>query len=255
MSEIIRTVREGVLELRLDRPRKKNALTFEMYGALAAAVREAQTDPAIGALLLSANGDAFCAGNDIGDFLAGVGGEFTEAPPVQFVTSLVENDKPLVAAVGGAAVGVGATMLLHCDIVLASDRAVLSMPFVNLGLVPEAASSALLPARVGPAVASEMLLLGASIDAKRAYELHLVNRIVPASELIESAHAVAVELAAKPPEALRVARSLLHRDRPAVRARADEEAKLFAERLVSAEAREAFTAFLEKRKPVFRRAS
>lgn len=254
MNEIVRTVRDGVLELRLDRPKKKNALTFAMYGALTAAVREAQDDAGIGALLISANGDSFCAGNDVGDFLAGISGDFADAPPMRFIASLIENDKPLVAAVGGAAVGVGATMLLHCDLVLASEAAALSMPFVSLGLVPEAASSALLPARVGAAVASEMLLLGVSIDARRAYELRLVNRVVPGPDLIESARAVAMELAAKPPEALRVARSLLHRDRATLRARADEEARLFAERLVSAEAREAFTAFLEKRAPVFKTA-
>ena len=253
MAEIVRTVRDGVLELLLDRPAKKNALTFAMYVALAEALREAQGDPAVGAVLLAASGDAFCAGNDIGDFLAGVPGDFTSAPPMRFVRALIENEKPLVAAVNGAAIGVGATLLLHCDLVYASERATLSVPFVSLGLVPEAASSALLPARVGNAVASEMLLLGRPIDARRALELRLVNHLVPHAELASAARAAATDLAAKPPEALRVSRELLHRDRPALLARADEEARLFAERLVAAEAREAFTAFLEKRKPNFRR--
>ncbi len=252
MTDVLRTVRDGVLELMLDRPAKKNALTFAMYGALADALREAQADSSVGAVLLGARGDAFCAGNDIADFLAGIP-DLATAPPTRFVRTLIENDKPIVAAVNGAAVGVGATMLLHCDLVLASEKATLSMPFVSLGLVPEAASSAILPQRVGHAVASEMLLLGSSIDARRALELGLVNRIVPEAELVPTALRLASELAAKPPDALRIARGLLHRDRGAVLARADEEAKLFAERLGSFEAREAFTAFLEKRKPVFRK--
>lgn len=253
MADIVRTLQNGVLELRLDRPAKKNALTFAMYTGLADALRDAQADPAVAAVLLCASGDAFCAGNDIADFLAGVPGDFGTAPPMRFVRALIENDKPIVAAVNGAAVGVGATMLLHCDLVYASEKATLSMPFVNLGLVPEAASSALLPARVGPAVASEMLLLGRTIDARRAHELGLVNAVVPHPELAATSRTAAEQLAARPPEALHAARRMLHRDRPAVLARALEEARAFAERLQSAEAREAFTAFLEKRKPVFRR--
>jgi enoyl-CoA hydratase/carnithine racemase len=253
MADIVRIVENGVLELRLDRPAKKNALTLAMYTALADALGEAQEHPGVGAVLLGASGDAFCAGNDIQDFLAGVPGDFATAPPMRFVRALIENDKPIVAAVNGPAVGVGATMLLHCDLVYASEKATLSMPFVSLGLVPEAASSALLPARVGPAVASEMLLLGRTIDAPRAADLRLVNRILPQRELLAAARAAAEELAARPPEALRAARHMLHRDRPAVLACAMEEARSFAERLQSAEAREAFTAFVEKRKPVFRR--
>jgi enoyl-CoA hydratase/carnithine racemase len=254
MSGITRTLREGVLELRLDRPAKKNALTFVMYDALAAALRDAQADAAVGSLLLTASGDAFCAGNDITDFLSGKADDLASAPPMRFVRALVANDKPLVAAVNGPAVGVGATMLLHCDLVFASERATLSMPFVSLGLVPEAASSALLPARVGVTIASELLLLGSVIDARRAHELRLVNRVVPEGDLHATALAAASDLASKPPEALRVARGLLHQDRPAVLERAEQEAVLFAQRLVSPEAREAFTAFLEKRRPVFRRA-
>src|SRR5579872_2687284 len=194
MSGIVTTLRDGVLELRLDRPSKKNALTFVMYEALAAALRDAQSDSAVRALLLTASGDAFCAGNDIADFLAGKADDLASAPPMRFVRALVANDKPLVAAVNGPAVGVGATMLLHCDLVYASEKATLSMPFVSLGLVPEAASSALLPARVGAAVASEMLLLGSVLDATRARELRLVNRVVPGAELHTVATAAATDL-------------------------------------------------------------
>jgi enoyl-CoA hydratase/carnithine racemase len=222
-----------------------------MYRELEAALRAADEDAAVRVVLLTANGDTFCAGNDIADFLAGGQLDFASAPPLQFVRALLAFDKPLVAAVNGPAVGVGATMLLSCDLVYASEQAKLSMPFVSLGLVPEAASSLLLPARVGHAVASEMLLLGRVIDARRALELRLVNQVVPSGDLDVAARQAATELAAKPPFALRATRKLLLGDRGVVRARADEEGRLFADRLTSPEAREAFMAFLERRAPKF----
>jgi enoyl-CoA hydratase/carnithine racemase len=257
MSDIERTVQGGVLELRLNRPAKKNALTLAMYRELTGALHEAEEDAGVRVVLLTAAGDAFCAGNDISDFLAAAGSlDFATAPPMQFVRALVTFDKPLVAAVGGSAVGVGATLLLHCDLVYASERARLSMPFVSLGLVPEAASSALLPARVGHAVASEILLLGAVIDARRALELRLVNEVLASNdELLATARRRASELAAKPPAAVAASRRLLRGDRAAMLVRAEEEGRIFAERLASPEAREAFMAFLERRAPDFGRVS
>jgi enoyl-CoA hydratase/carnithine racemase len=250
MTEIV-VAREGaVLELRIDRAAKKNALTFAMYRALTEALRAGQSDPAVRAVLLTGSGETFCAGNDIADFLA-PRDDFAAAPPSQFIEALVTTEKPLVAAVHGPAVGIGATMLLHCDLVYASTTARLRMPFVSLGLVPEAGSSLLLPRRVGDAVAAEMLLLGAWIDAARAKELRLVNAVLHADELVPFARARAGELAASPPAALRATRALLRGDRAGLRAQIGQEAQAFAHSLTSPEAKEAFTAFLERRAPDF----
>jgi enoyl-CoA hydratase/carnithine racemase len=251
MSEVIVSRAGGVLELRLDRPAKKNALTFAMYAALGEALAQAQAEPGVRAVLITASGETFCAGNDIGDFLK-PRDDFGAAPPARFIEMLVAFDKPLVAAVQGAAIGIGATMLLHCDLVYASPTARLRMPFVSLGLVPEAGSSLLLPRRVGDAVAAEMLLLGAWIQAERAKDLRLINDIVPGTgELAAFARQRAEQLAACPPGALRMTRALMRGDVEAVRARIQNEAAAFARCLTSPEAREAFTAFLERRPPDF----
>jgi enoyl-CoA hydratase/carnithine racemase len=251
MSEVVVSRAGGVLEARLDRPAKKNALTFAMYAALTEALQQAQADPSVRAALITASGETFCAGNDIADFLK-PRDDFGAAPPSRFIEALVGFDKPLVAAVQGPAIGIGATMLLHCDLVYATTTARLRMPFVSLGLVPEAGSSLLLPRRVGDAVAAEILLLGAWLDAQRAKELRLVNAIVPSTgELAPFARARAEELAACPPRALRMTRALLRGDPEALRARIRSEAASFAACLNSPEAKEAFTAFLERRPPDF----
>jgi enoyl-CoA hydratase/carnithine racemase len=251
MTEVLVTRSGAILELRLDRAAKKNALTFAMYQALTAALGQASADPSIRAALVTANGETFCAGNDIADFMT-PRSDFGAAPPSRFIEALVAFDKPLIAAVHGSAVGIGATMLLHCDLVYASTTARLRMPFVSLGLVPEAGSSLLLPRRVGDAVAAEILLLGAWIDAARARELRLVNAVLASSaELDAFARARANDLAASPPAALRKTRALLRGDPTALRARIAEEAHGFAESLRSPEAKEAFTAFLERRAPDF----
>ncbi len=250
-SEVFVSRAGGVLELRLDRAAKKNALTFAMYAALTEALAQAHSDPAVRAVLVTASGETFCAGNDIADFLK-PRDDFGAAPPSRFIEALAGFDKPLVAAVQGPAVGIGATMLLHCDLVYASPTARLRMPFVSLGLVPEAGSSLLLPRRVGDAVAAEMLLLGAWIDAERAKELRLVNAIVAGpGELAPFARQRAAELAACPPGALRMTRALLRGDAAAVRTRIGSEAAAFAQCLTSPEAKEAFNAFLERRAPDF----
>jgi enoyl-CoA hydratase/carnithine racemase len=251
MVEVLVFRTGGVLEARLDRAGKKNALTFGMYGALTEALQQAQGDASVRAALITANGETFCAGNDIAEFLK-PRDDFAAAPPSRFIDALVAFDKPLVAAVQGPAVGIGATMLLHCDLVYAAPTARLRMPFVSLGLVPEAGSSLLLPRRVGDAVAAEMLLLGAWIDAERARELRLVNAIVSSvSELGAYARQKAEELAACPPAALRATRALMRGDPAALRARIQSEAAAFARCLTSPEAKEAFTAFLERRPPDF----
>jgi enoyl-CoA hydratase/carnithine racemase len=251
MSEVVVSRSAGVLELRLDRPGKKNALTLAMYAALAEALQQAQADPSVRAALLTASGETFCAGNDIGDFLK-PRDDFGAAPPSRFIQQLVTFDKPLVAAIQGPAIGIGATMLLHCDLVYAAPTARLRMPFVSLGLVPEAGSSLLLPRRVGDAVAAEMLLLGAWIPAERARDLRLINEIVPSlSELAPFARRRAEELAACPPGALRMTRALLRGDAETLRARIQSEGAAFARCLTSPEAREALTAFLERRPPDF----
>jgi enoyl-CoA hydratase/carnithine racemase len=251
MAEVVVSRSGPILELQLNRAAKKNALTFAMYEALTAALGQARSDASVRVALVTGNGETFCAGNDIADFTT-PRPDFGAAPPSRFIDALVAFDKPLIAAVHGPAVGIGATMLLHCDLVYASSTARLRMPFVSLGLVPEAGSSLLLPRRVGDAVAAEILLLGAWIDAERARELRLVNAVLPSGpELLAFARARAGDLAASPPQALRTTRALLRGDPSALRARIAEEALAFAKSLTTAEAREAFAAFLERRAPDF----
>jgi enoyl-CoA hydratase/carnithine racemase len=251
MSDILVSRDGSVLQIELNRPAKKNAVTLAMYEALIGALKEADADPSVRVVLLCAAGSAFCAGNDLGDFLA-ASGLVTDSPPIRFIEALVTFPKPIVAAVGGAAVGIGATMLLHCELVYASEAARLSMPFVSLGLVPEAASSLLLPERVGHLIASEMLLLGTPVEARRAVELRLVNEVVtPASELLTFARGKARELAQRPPRAVRTTKALLRSRQAAVLSCVKEEEHHFAASLISPEAREALTAFLERRPPDF----
>jgi enoyl-CoA hydratase/carnithine racemase len=254
MSEIVVNEDGSVLEVVLNRPKKKNALTFAMYDALVDALRAAHENPRVRAVLLSATGDAFCAGNDINDFLSNVAIDPASAPPVRFIEALVKLEKLLVVAVQGAAVGIGTTMLLHADLVYASEAAYFSTPFVKLALVPEAASSLLLPRRVGQAAANDMFLRGTVVNARRAAELGLINEVVgSADELAQVSRARARELALQPPAAARLTKALLRVDPETVLARVKVEAGLFAERVASDEAREAFSAFLERRPADFTR--
>ena len=241
---------QGVIELHLDRADKKNALTVAMYVTLTAALAEASRRADIDAVLIAGKGDAFCAGNDLKDFLAGPEGGRTA---FEFIRAIARFDKPIVAAVQGLAVGVGTTMLFHCDLVYAAPDARFVMPFVNLGIVPEAGSSLLAPAVMGYAKAAQMLLLGDPMDAEAADRAGLVSAIVPADALLAHARAKAAALAAKPPQALAYTRRLMKGDPAALEARIEEEGRLFQETMQSAEAREAFTAFFEKRAPVFRK--
>ena len=238
----------GVLEIRINRPDKKNALTGAMYRVMTAALADASARADIGVVLFTATGDAFCAGNDLGDFMGGPEGG---AAAFDFIRAIAAFDKPLVAAVQGLAVGVGTTMLMHCDLVYAAPDARFIMPFVNLGLVPEAGSSLIAPAIMGHAKAAAMLLLGEPMDADGADRAGLITAVVPRASLEDHAWAKAVALMAKPPQALMATRRLMKGDPVLLNARIEEEARLFRETLASAEAQEAFAAFFEKRAPVF----
>jgi enoyl-CoA hydratase/carnithine racemase len=252
MSEFVQVRRDGaVLVVALTRPEKKNALTGAMYEALIAAFAQASEDAEIGALLIEGSGGVFSAGNDIGDFLAfalAPGAAISEAPVMRFIYALARFAKPLVAAVEGSAVGVGTTLCFHCDLVYAAPSARFHMPFVDLGLTPEAGSSLLAPQRFGRARASEYLLLGEPFDAEAARAGGLVNAVVDAASLHAHALAKAKALAAKPRQALLAARRLIRGDEAAVLARMDEEVRLFTAALKSPEARAAFMAFMNRPK-------
>ena len=253
MSEHVRvSVAEGVLHITLARPEKKNALTNEMYGTLAAALERAESDPAIRVVLLDAEGDSFTAGNDLGDFAAVAAGTMNrdEMKSQFFLTALARARKPYVAAVQGLAVGIGTTMLMHFDLVFVAEDARLSTPFVNLGLVPEAASSWLIPARIGHARAFAMFALGEGIDGRTAAAIGLVTAALPAQEIGAKALLAAKALAARPPAALQATKQLM-RNGDAIKAVMDRERDVFGERLKSAEAAEAFRAFRERRPPDF----
>jgi enoyl-CoA hydratase/carnithine racemase len=236
----------------INRPEKKNALTAEMYDALASAVESAEADPAVRVMLLHASGDSFTAGNDLFDFLQKPWSGQPMPPAVRFIYSVAHAKKPIVAAVQGLAVGVGVTILLHCDLVYAAEGAKFMMPFVDLGIVPEAASTILLPALVGHQRAAELLMLGAPVAAQRAYELGLVNAVVPPDALLATASEAAHKLAEKPWGALLACKRLMRRaNQPTVDRALREEVDEIRVRLDSPETKEALMAFVEKRKPDF----
>ncbi len=251
-DKVIYRTSDGVAEIRMNRTEKKNAILGEMYAAMADGILAAEADPAVRAIVIGGEGGAFTAGNDLGDFLNRPTSD--ETPPVRrFMLALSRAEKPVVAAVDGLAIGIGTTLLLHCDLVVASTRSRLQTPFVNLGLVPEFASSWLLPARLGPQRAAELLLLAESMDAATAKEFGLVNRVVEPAELEAAAMDFARRLAAKPPEAMRQSKRLMREDPDRVLQRMEQENAVFGRLLSSPEAREAFNAFLEKRAPDFSR--
>ena len=253
MTEEITRQRAGaVLELRFNRPDRKNAITGAMYSALADGLAEAEQDEDIHVVTLSGSDGTFTAGNDLRDFQQAAPGE-AERPVARFLEAISTFPKIIVAGVAGPAVGVGTTMLLHCDLVLASPSAIFSLPFVDLGLVPEAGSSLLLPRLVGRQRAAKHLILGDPFDAETALRYGLVTELVAEDELDARVRKVAGRIAAKPPEAVRLTKRLLGEDPAAVRQRIAEESALFGERLQSPEAAEAFAAFFEKRAPNFSR--
>jgi enoyl-CoA hydratase/carnithine racemase len=250
MSDILTTQAGGVLTIAFNRPEKKNALTSAMYATLADALEAADTDPAVRVILFTGNGGAFTSGNDLQDFLNNPP-QGDNTPVFRFLRAISTASKPMIAAVSGVAVGVGTTMLLHCDLVYAGESAKLSLPFVNLALVPEAASSLLLPAMVGHHRAAELFMLGEAFTPAAAKEYGIVNAIYPDDRLLAEATAVAVKLAAKPPTAMRLTKQLLKRTKGDVAGQMAAEGEHFRSQLTSAEAREAMTAFFEKRPPKF----
>ncbi len=248
MSELLTVASaEGVCELRFNRPEKRNAITFAMYEAFAAALKGAEADSQVRAVLISGEGAGFCAGNDLHDFLAGPNFTF-DHPVMGFLRGLATFPKPLVAAVHGQTVGIGVTLLLHCDLILAARTTQFSMPFVALGLVPEAGSSLLLPRLLGPQRAAELLLLGRPFDAASAHSYGLVNRVVEETVLRAEARAAALALARQPQTALRATRRLLRGDPAEILARMELEARTFSELLKSDEFRAAVSAFLARGK-------
>ncbi|HTW82940.1 MAG TPA: enoyl-CoA hydratase-related protein [Candidatus Sulfotelmatobacter sp.] len=237
------TDRDGVRHVVLDRPDKKNALTVAMYAALADAVESAAADD-VGAVLIGANGGTFCAGNDLRDFLERAA--FADSPAMRFLHALASTDVPLVVAVRGAAVGIDTTMLLHADLVYAAPSASLRLPFVDLGIVPEAGSTVLLPRLLGYARTGAALFLGEPIDATHAERDGLITKVVADEELDAAALAAARAVAAKPRGAVRATKRLLHHDRAQIVEAIDREGKAFGERLQSPEARAIMAAFFER---------
>ncbi|MFL5295626.1 MAG: enoyl-CoA hydratase-related protein [Phenylobacterium sp.] len=244
----------GVLTLTLNRPEKKNALTREMYAAVGDAIDAANDDPSVRCVLIQANGDMFTAGNDLSDFAAANRGEGPERGERRggsaLITALARARVPIVAAVQGRAVGVGVTMLLHCDLVFIAEDALLTTPFVNLALVPEAASSILLPARIGHARAFSMFVLGEAVDGRTAAAWGIANLALPAGEVQVRARAAAEAVAARPPSSVTITKALM-RDAQRYLDRIQEEGGHFTTQLKSPEAKEAFAAFAEKRAPDF----
>jgi enoyl-CoA hydratase/carnithine racemase len=253
MSDINTERSGGILRVELNRPTKKNAITAAMYTSLAETFGDAGKDDAVLVVLWHGAGDAFCAGNDMGDFLNNPPGP-GNFPQGRLMDALVGFEKPIVAAVQGAAIGAGTTMLTHCDFVYAGESAKFGAPFVNLGLVPEFGSSYSVPARVGHLRAAELFLLGESFTAARAAELGLVSHVVPDRVLLASATETAQKLAAKPSGALRASKRLIKQASIGeVKAAMRIEDQEFFERLRSTEAKEALSAFIEKRPPNFTR--
>ena len=247
MSEtdlIQREIRDGVLSLRMNRPDKKNALNRAMYAGLSDALEAANEDETIRAVLLLGGAGAFSSGNDIADF-AGFDAKAGLGEVMRFLRALTALEKPLVAAVDGLAVGIGTTVLFHCDLAFATPRSTFRTPFLDLGLVPEAGSSLLAPATMGYQRAFALLVLGDALSAEQAREAGLVLAVSNAAE--DESRRAAARLAAKPPEALRIARRLMRGDGAPLNERIEAEARAFAERLTSAEARAAFAAFLGRR--------
>ncbi len=251
-DNVLVTRDSGTMEIVFNRPEKKNALTRDMYAAVVDALVSADADSAIRVVILTGTGETFTSGNDIKDFqVRAAGANASAASP--FLTAISTMQKPLIGAVNGAAIGVGTTMLAHCDLVVAARSARFVMPFTSLGLVPEAGSSLLFPRMIGNQRASALLLLGEPLSAETAFEWGFVNQVVDDAALMETARGLARRMAALPPQAVRETKRLIRHGQQDVTARIAEELVLFRERLGSPEAAEAFAAFVEKRKPDFSR--
>ncbi|NMT63393.1 enoyl-CoA hydratase [Marinobacter orientalis] len=253
MTDLVLTKKNNhILTVRINRPDRKNALTHDMYTALGEAIEQAQQDSDIRCILYTGSEDCFTAGNDLADFAAGLPGDFENTPVGRFLFLLATTNTPIIAAVNGPAVGIGTTMLLHCDMVFAGNNTRFQMPFASLGLCPEGGSSLLLPAWLGRVRAAELLMLGDAFSADEALHMGLISRVCEPARTEASALEACARIAAQPPAAIRATRELLNK------ANADDlkttmlaEGKRFAERLESPENAEAIKAFTEKRKPDF----
>ncbi|MCC7052082.1 MAG: enoyl-CoA hydratase/isomerase family protein [Gemmatimonadaceae bacterium] len=251
MTEHIQLERSGmVLTIRMARPEKKNALTVDMYRAMTAALHDAATSDETRVVVITGTGDAFTSGNDLRDFATAPPMD-ADSPVLQFLAAISTFAKPVVAAVNGVAVGIGTTMLLHCDLIVADPAARFALPFINLGLVPEAASSLILPRMLGHPRAAELLLLGEAFDAETAARYGIVNTVCEPGEAEWHAMGWAEALAAKAPAALRLSKALLKREDGVIADRIAVEARDFAAQLRGPEFREAVSAFMEKRPPRF----
>jgi enoyl-CoA hydratase/carnithine racemase len=253
MTDIVTERSGSILRIQLNRPAKKNAMTFAMYNTMADLFNTTASDDSVRVVLWHGAGDSFCAGNDLDDFLKNPIGP-SDSPQSRLINALINFDKPIVAAVNGAAIGGGTTMLTHCDFVYAGQSAKFQMPFINLALVPEFGTSYSIPARIGYLRAAELIQLGKAFDAQRAAELGLVTRVVPDQILLATATETAQKLADKPAGALQACKRLM---RQPVRAQLEQAAKVeneeYSVRLRSADTKEAIAAFFEKRPPDFTR--
>jgi enoyl-CoA hydratase/carnithine racemase len=251
MTDIVTERSGSILRVQFNRPSKKNAMTSAMYITMADLLNTAAEDDRLRVVLWHGAGDSFCAGNDLDDFLKNPPGP-DDSPQSRLIKAFIDFEKPIVAAVHGAAIGGGTTMLTHCDFVYAGETAKFQMPFINLALVPEFASTFSVPMRIGYLRAAELLQLGLPFDANRAAELGLVTRVVPDSRLLETATETAQELAEKPPAALQASKRFMKRPwRDALLEAAKAENSEFSVRVRSADTKEAITAFFEKRPPDF----
>jgi enoyl-CoA hydratase/carnithine racemase len=249
-TEILTNLAERVLRIQINRPDKMNAITTAMYAEMAAALERAAGDSAVRAVLIHGHPQVFSSGNDLADFMNAPSVGIEDRPVYRFLRALCTAAKPIVAAVNGPAIGIGTTLLLHCDLVYAGESARFQLPFVNLALVPEAASSLLLPAAIGYPRAAELVLLGEPFPAAKAFAYGLVTEVVSDGEVLHAAMRAATELAAKPPAALRLAKTLMKKVLAEAAARQmSDEAVLFDQQRRSPEAAEAFKAFFEKRAP------
>jgi enoyl-CoA hydratase/carnithine racemase len=254
MNEIITQRSGSILRVQLNRPSKRNAMTSSMYVTLADVFNDAAKDERTRVVLWHGAGDSFCAGNDLEDFLKNPPGP-GDSPQARLMNALLDFDKPLIAAVQGAAIGGGTTMLTHCDFVYAGTSAKFQLPFINLAVVPEFGSSCSVPARIGQVRSAELILLGLPFDAKRAADLGLVTQVVPDQALLATATETARKLAAKPAGALQASKRLMKRPfREQVKAAMKAENEEFSVQVRSEDAKEAFAAFLQKRQPDFTKA-
>ncbi|GAA4023131.1 enoyl-CoA hydratase [Actimicrobium antarcticum] len=249
--DILISKENQILTMQFNRPDKKNAITAAMYQAMADALKDADSDAGVRVILITGHPQIFTAGNDLDDFMKNPP-QGMDSPVHQYLWNLSHATKPIVAAVAGAAVGIGTTLLLHCDLVYAADNAKLMMPFSQLGLCPEAASSLLLPQIAGYQRAAEKLLLGEAFSADEAQQMGLVNKVLPADQLLDFARAQAAKLAALPASSIRITKQLMKAgQRAAIESQMLEESSHFGAMLVAPAAKEAFKAFFQKRKPDF----